>query len=97
MVAKDTLLAQLGALEPEAMNALVIHLLTHVWHGQGDCGDATRSGIVERMIELADDPQQMMAAALQHLADEEITDIPELLGHLCQKFGVKVGAKTVCG
>jgi hypothetical protein len=93
----DTLLAQLGALEPEAMNVLVIHLLTHVWHGQSDCGDATRSGIVERMIELADDPQQMMAAALQHLADEEITDIPELLGHLCQKFGVKVGAKTVCG
>jgi hypothetical protein len=63
-------------------------------HGQSDCGDATRSGIVERMIELADDPQQMMAVALQHLADEEITDVPELLGHLCQKFGVKVDAKT---
>jgi hypothetical protein len=94
MVAKDTLLAQLKALEPEAVNALVIHLLTHGWHGQSDCADATRSGIVERMIELADDPQQMMAVALQHLADEEMTDVPELLGHLCQKFGVKVDSKT---
>jgi hypothetical protein len=94
MVAKDTLLAQLQALEPETMNALVSHLLAHGWHGQSDCGDATRSGIVERMIELADDPQQMMAVALQHLADEEITNVPELLGHLCQKFGVKLDANA---
>jgi hypothetical protein len=94
MVTKDTLLAQLKTLEPEAMNALVIHMLTHGWHGQSDCGDATRSGIIERMMELADDPQQMMAAALQHLAEKKITDVPELLGHLCQKFSIKVDAKT---
>jgi hypothetical protein len=94
MITQDAMMTQLEALEPEAMNAIAVRLLTDGWRGESDCSDETRSGIVERVIEISDDPQQMLATVLQHLADEEITDVPELLGHLCQKFGVKVDAAT---